>query len=73
VFFELLTGTRPFTGETLELLLARHLTAPTPALPAHLQPAQPVIDQLMAKDPRERHADAQALLAHLARLRSMLA
>ena len=52
MFFEMLTGARPFTGETLELLLAQHLTAPAPSLPEDLTPLQPIVDRLMAKQPR---------------------
>jgi serine/threonine protein kinase len=34
MMFEMLTGKRPFGAETLEQLLAHHLHAPTPPLPA---------------------------------------
>jgi serine/threonine protein kinase len=65
---EMLTGTRPFHADSLELLLARHQSAPTPRLPASQSEWQPVLDRLMAKQPAERYPDATALLADLARL-----
>ena len=68
MLYEMLTGSRPFSGETLELLLARHLTAPTPALPAPLARLQPLLERLMAKQPQDRYPDARALLDDLARL-----
>jgi serine/threonine-protein kinase PpkA len=68
MLFELITGSRPFSAESLELLLARHLTAPTPLLPAEHGGLQPVVDRLMAKLPEDRYASAQALLDDLARL-----
>jgi hypothetical protein len=34
MLFEMLAGRRPFIAESLELLLARHLRADTPVLPA---------------------------------------
>ena len=68
MLFEMLTGSRPFSAESLELLLARHLTAPTPLLPAEHGGLQPVVDKLMAKQPEDRYASAQALLEDLARL-----
>ena len=68
MLFEMLTGSRPFSAESLELLLARHLTAPTPLLPAEHGGLQPVVDRLMAKKPEDRYASAQALLDDLARL-----
>ena len=33
MMFEMLTGERPFQAESLDVLLARHLHAPTPRLP----------------------------------------
>ncbi len=65
MMFELLTGRRPFQAETLDLLLARHLHAPTPPLPDEHAALQPVLDRLMAKSPRERFGSAEAFLAEL--------
>ncbi|NNU44033.1 protein kinase domain-containing protein [Ramlibacter montanisoli] len=67
MFFEMLAGARPFAGETLELLLAQHLTAPAPRLPEDLTALQPIVDRLMAKQPQDRHASAGALLEELGR------
>jgi class 3 adenylate cyclase len=67
MFYEMLAGTRPFTGETLDLLLARHLTAPTPSLPEDLLGLQPIVDKLMAKRPQDRYASAGELLEELGR------
>ncbi|MBC5786016.1 protein kinase [Ramlibacter sp. USB13] len=67
MFHEMLTGQRPFTGETLDLLLARHLTAPPPPLPPDLGALQPIMDRLLAKAPGDRYRDAQALLDDLGR------
>ena len=62
MMFEMLTGERPFRAETLNLLLAHHVSAPTPRLPEAHAPLQPVVDRLMAKKPAERYASAQELL-----------
>jgi serine/threonine-protein kinase PpkA len=67
MFFEMLTGSRPFSGETLDLLLARHLTAPAPSLPPDLAALQPILDRLLAKAPGERYASARELLDDLGR------
>ena len=66
--YEMLTGRRPFTADSLEQLLQRHMYAPTPTLPPQHASLQPLVDKLMAKDPALRHADAAALLADLALL-----
>lgn len=67
MLFEMLTGNRPFVGETLDLLLALHLTAPTPRLPEDLLGLQPILDRLMAKRPEDRYASARELLDDLGR------
>jgi len=67
MFFEMLAGQRPFVAESLELLLAKHLHAETPALPPAHAALQPIVNKLMAKDPQARYASADALLADLAR------
>ena len=67
MMFEMLAGQRPFRAETLDLLLARHLSAPTPALPPEHAALQPVVERLMAKRPQDRHASAADLLADLER------
>jgi serine/threonine protein kinase len=65
MMFEMLAGERPFRAESLDVLLARHLSAPTPSLPAEHAALQPVVDKLMAKKPQERYASARALLDDL--------
>ena len=67
MLFELLAGQRPFSAESLNLLLARHLSSPTPALPPAHAGLQPVVDRLMAKQPGDRYGSAQALLDDLER------
>ncbi|MBX3656652.1 MAG: protein kinase [Ramlibacter sp.] len=66
MMFEMLAGRRPFAAETLEQLLAHHLHAPTPALPAQHARLQAIVNKLTAKKPEERYVSAQALLADLA-------
>lgn len=65
MFYEMLTGERPFRADSLDLLLARHLNAPTPKLPAQYEDLQPFLDKLMAKNPADRYQSAQALLDDL--------
>lgn len=63
--YEMLAGQRPFVADSLDMLLARHLQAPTPELPAAHAVLQPVLEKLMAKKPEDRYASAQALLQDL--------
>ncbi len=65
MMFEMLAGKRPFIAESLELLLAKHMNAETPALPAASASFQPVVNKLMQKNPAHRYASAADLLAGL--------
>ncbi|RZJ11324.1 MAG: serine/threonine protein kinase, partial [Haliea sp.] len=65
MMFEMLAGHRPYRADSLDLLLANHLTAPTPALPPAHAVLQPVVEKMMAKKPADRHPSAAALLAEL--------
>jgi len=65
MLYEMLAGRRPYFAESLDALLARHLTAPTPGLPEPHAALQPVLEKLMAKKPDDRYASAQALLDDL--------
>ena len=67
MFFEMLAGERPFSGETLELLLARHLNATPPRLPPDVAALQPVLVRLLAKSPADRYASARDFLDDLGR------
>lgn len=65
IFVELLTGERPFPGTSFPEIAAQHLYAPIPRLPAAISMLQPVIDRLLAKQPGERYAHAQAFIDEL--------
>lgn len=68
-FFHLLTGAAPFDGSTPLAVVSKHLTSPPPELSAVL-PGAPkalsaVILRLMQKDPADRYASYDALIADL--------
>jgi DNA-binding response OmpR family regulator len=65
VFFEMLTGRKPFSGASAIEVLQRHVTAPVPLLPAEFAEFQPIIEKLLAKEPAQRYASAAELLAAL--------
>ena len=70
MMFEMLTGRRPFVADSLDMLLAQHMHAETPALPAACAFLQPIVNKLMRKDLVSRYASAQELLADLDQLES---
>lgn len=65
MFFQMLTGKRPFTANTISQLIYSHLHDPTPSLPEPLAKYQPLIDGMMAKDPGERFQDANDIITGL--------
>jgi serine/threonine protein kinase len=67
--YEALTGQPLFRGETLTELLGQHLLAPVPRLAPEQALWQPLLDAMLAKNPRERLPDGQAVLAGLQQVR----
>ena len=65
LFFELLTGDRPFPGVSFPEIAAQHLYAAIPKLPAAIAMLQPVIERLLAKKPEDRYASAQEFVDDL--------
>jgi serine/threonine protein kinase len=65
MLFEMLAHRRPYIAESLELLLAKHLNAETPPLPAAHADLQAVVNKLMAKNPEQRYESAEAFLLEL--------
>ena len=69
MLFELLTGRVPFEGESPVTIALRHVSE-TPPAPSQLNPAVPpaldaVVLRALAKDPRDRFADADEFIAAL--------
>jgi serine/threonine-protein kinase PpkA len=62
IFYEMLVGKKPFDAPAISELIAQHLRAPVPRLPAALAEFQPLIDKMLAKNPSHRYANAQQLL-----------
>lgn len=67
IFFELLTGERPFQGNTVFEILAQHERAPVPRLSGGAARFQPIVDRLLAKRPPDRFQSASDLLLAITR------
>ncbi len=63
IFYEMLTGQRPYAGSTITEILSQHVAAPVPRLPQTLAEYQPLVDGMLAKRPDGRFRSADALLA----------
>jgi eukaryotic-like serine/threonine-protein kinase len=69
VFYELLTGRKPYVAATPMAVIYKHRHAPLPALPPPLEACQPLLDRLLAKRPADRFGSAAELLEAVASLR----
>ena len=65
MFYEMLTGQRPYLGRSAVAIMTQHATSPVPQLPAATAAQQPLLDRLMAKQQSARYASADELLADL--------
>jgi class 3 adenylate cyclase len=68
MFFELLTGEKPYRADDAPALLHKHVHDPVPRLPSDLAWLQPLLDQLMAKSAAERFPGSAAALAAICAL-----
>ena len=68
IFYEMLTGKKPFLAATPMAVIYMHGNAPMPALEGELQVYQPLLNRLMAKEPKDRFASASELLKAIAQL-----
>jgi serine/threonine protein kinase len=65
IFYEVLTGELPFAGDNVQSILAQHMIAPVPKLPASFADLQPLVDWLLAKEASLRCSRAAALVERL--------
>jgi len=61
IFYEMLTGEKPYHGDTVSALIFQHLHAPIPKLPMEFFKLQPLLEKLMAKDPKDRFKSTEDL------------
>jgi eukaryotic-like serine/threonine-protein kinase len=65
MFYEMLTGQRPYGGRSAVAIMSQHTSSPVPLLPEATSMQQPLLDRLMAKQQSARYASADELLADL--------
>ncbi|MBM3502050.1 MAG: hypothetical protein FJX74_25640, partial [Armatimonadetes bacterium] len=61
VIYEMLSGSPPFTGSTVQAMLAKRLTGPPPHLTSVPAPVDEVVRKSLATAPQDRFATALAL------------
>ncbi|HSH43558.1 MAG TPA: serine/threonine-protein kinase [Arenicellales bacterium] len=65
ILHEMLTGKPPYDVQGSMSLLYAHINEPIPRLPDRFSAYQPLLDDLLAKDPEQRIADCASLLNRL--------
>ncbi|MFK7891165.1 MAG: serine/threonine-protein kinase [Granulosicoccus sp.] len=65
VFYELLTRQPPFMAADPMVLMLQHIQSDAPRLPPEKAVYQPIIDKLLAKDPKKRFATGHELIDKL--------
>jgi serine/threonine protein kinase len=63
IFYEMLSGLKPYDGDTAMSVIIQHRNAPVPRLPDDLARFQPGVDKMMAKRPEQRFQSVDELLA----------
>jgi len=63
IFFEMLTASKPYDGDTAMSVIVKHRQAPIPRLPPALREFQPLIDRMLAKQPGDRFQSVDEVLA----------
>lgn len=69
IFYEMLTGRKPFAGNSAIEVLQQHVNAPVPQLPERHAQCQPLLERLLAKSRDERFASAEEIIEAVAAAR----
>ena len=65
IFYEMLTGNKPYQAESVIDIIVQHKRAPIPTLPSGLEALQPLLNLMMAKKRRDRFHDAESMLHYI--------
>jgi hypothetical protein len=71
IFYEMLTGKKPFLAPTPMGVIYLHGNAPRPQLSGELSVYQPLLSKLLAIDPAQRFSSARELLAEAMQLETV--
>jgi len=72
MYYEMLTGKKPYTGGSAMDVLQQHVNAPLPTLPKALVHHEPILLKLLAKSREDRYATAEEVLVALAARRDLI-
>jgi len=65
MLYEMLVGTKPYTGSTHAELVANSIQQSIPLLPDSIKPLQPLIDHMLAKNQDDRIGDTRMISTYI--------
>ena len=68
IFYEMITGEKPYKSETVFDVVMQHKNAPVPVLPEDLNKYQTLLDRMMAKNRHERFENADSMIEFMRNL-----
>src|SRR6202789_13478 len=69
MFYEMLTGKKPYTGASAMEVIYKHKRTPLPPVEPHHAPYEPLLQRLIAKAPQDRFQTAREVLSAVAELK----
>lgn len=70
IFYEMLTGYKPYHSNSVIDIVIQHKTSPVPTLPEKLSIYQSLLNRMMAKNLDDRFANAEEMLKSIAKLKA---
>ncbi len=71
IFYEMLTGQKPYQADSVIEVIVQHKQAPVPMLPKEYQLYQPLLNLMMAKNRKNRFRDASSVLHYIHHLEQL--
>lgn len=71
IFYEMLTGYKPYHSDSVIDIVIQHKTSPVPTLPEKFEIYQPLLDRMMAKNLDDRFASAEVMLVSVKKLQAL--
>ncbi len=72
IFYEMLTGDKPFPSDSVIEIVIKHKQAPIPDLPHEYRAFQPLLDRMMAKKCEDRFRNCQIMIEYIQEMRDRI-
>jgi len=73
IFYEMLTGAKPYTSTSVVDIILQHKQAPIPKLPQGLESYQQILELMLAKSRNNRFRDSTAMIHYIDQLKESTA